>query len=156
MGDRKTDSAGFRRGSSGPTGFAVSSLASSRATGMDQIRVAAHRDWPHGEVLFAHALGSDSIGEGVGKLEPFVSRNQFGDPGGLRCANWTKSVYGSVPCSTAVTSTASLKTKSDFIWINSWKKTLPREWLRRRHGGRRYAVWGVLPSFRRSAVICGK
>src|SRR5262249_225107 len=91
--DTQTDSArGLRR--SGVSGTRISTRSrcaeadiprssSPRATGLDQIRMAADRRRPHGQVLLAHNCGPSATRKGVGELESTFGSDQPGRPGGM-------------------------------------------------------------------------
>src|ERR1051326_8751867 len=66
LGDCQRHPANLTRDSADPARLTVSRPSSPRATGLDQIRMAADRRRPHGQVLLAHDCGPSATRKGVG------------------------------------------------------------------------------------------
>ena len=78
--DQPTAQAGIRRRPAGERRLAVSRAAQAGTGRMDHRRVAAQREQPPREILFAHAAGPSSAAEGerhAGNVSPMPSRWSF-------------------------------------------------------------------------------
>lgn len=68
------------------------------AAGLGPVRMEAHGNRAHGEVLLAHPVRPASISGGIGKLDSSIVSHQSRHSGGLKCPPETNSVYVYVSC----------------------------------------------------------
>src|SRR5262249_15951084 len=66
-----------------PAGVPVPGATPYGTAGLDQGRVARHRDRANGQVLFPYSFGTEATGKGIGKLDPALGGYQPHGPGGL-------------------------------------------------------------------------